>query len=64
MDLKQELAALLGANVPLVNLITYEEERVLRTLGRAPACGRAGHRGLGPGRRVPNRPRGEDAVSG
>jgi len=32
MDLKQELAALLGANVPLVNLITYEEERVLQTL--------------------------------
>ena len=32
MDFKQELAALLWANVPLVNLVTYEEERVARVL--------------------------------
>ena len=32
MDLKQELAALLAANVPLINLVTYEEDRVLQTL--------------------------------
>jgi hypothetical protein len=32
MDLKEELAALLAANVPLVNLVTYEEERVVQIL--------------------------------
>jgi hypothetical protein len=32
MDLKQELAALLRANVPLINVITYEEDRVIQTL--------------------------------
>jgi hypothetical protein len=42
MDLKQELAGLLGANVPLVNLITYEEERVLRTLGEVQPGGGLG----------------------
>lgn len=34
MDLKEELAALLRANVPMVNLITYEEDRVMETLGQ------------------------------
>ena len=34
MDFQQELAALVGANVPLVNLISYEEERVLQILGQ------------------------------
>ena len=34
MDLKHELASLLGANVPMVNLITYEEDRVIGTLGQ------------------------------
>jgi MoxR-like ATPase len=42
MDLKQELASLLGANVPLVNLITYEEDRVLRTLGEVQPAGGLG----------------------
>ncbi len=42
MDLKQELAGLLGANVPLVNLITYEEDRVLRTLGEVQPAGGLG----------------------
>jgi len=32
MDAKQELAALLWANVPLVNIVTFEEDRVLRLL--------------------------------
>lgn len=32
VDLKQEIASLLWAGVPLVNLITYEEDRVARTL--------------------------------
>lgn len=32
MDLREELKALLAAQVPLIHLITYEEERVLRTL--------------------------------
>lgn len=30
MDFRQELAALMAAQVPLLHLITYEEERVLR----------------------------------
>ena len=33
MDFKEELTALLSAQVPLLHLVTYEEERVLRTLG-------------------------------
>ncbi len=32
VDLQQELAALLGAGIPLVHLVTYEEERVVRLL--------------------------------
>lgn len=32
MILKEELAALFGANVPLINLITYEEDRVIETV--------------------------------
>ncbi|MBI1748712.1 MAG: AAA family ATPase [Acidobacteria bacterium] len=32
MDLAKELAGLFRANVPLINLITYEEERVIRTI--------------------------------
>ena len=32
LDLKEELASLLWAGVPLVNLVTYEEERVARLL--------------------------------
>lgn len=32
LDLAKELAGLFRANVPLINLITYEEERVLRTI--------------------------------
>jgi hypothetical protein len=34
MDLRQELSALLRANVPLINLITYEEDRVIQTLSQ------------------------------
>jgi len=37
MNLQEELAALLNANVPLINLITYEEDRVLETLCQWPA---------------------------
>ena len=33
MNLKEELAALMGAQVPMIQLITYEEGRILRTLG-------------------------------
>ena len=40
MNLEQELTSLLSAGVPLVNLVTYEEERVLRTLAELEA-GRA-----------------------
>ena len=32
MTLKKELEGLLRANIPLVNLVTYEEERVIRVL--------------------------------
>ena len=32
MTLKEELSALFGANVPLISLVTYEEERVLECL--------------------------------
>ena len=32
MDWRQELAALLAANVPMVNLVTYEEERVIQAV--------------------------------
>jgi hypothetical protein len=32
MDATQELAALLWANIPLVNVVTYEEDRVVRIL--------------------------------
>ena len=32
MSLKDELTALLGANVPMINLVTYEEDRVIQTL--------------------------------
>ena len=32
MNLKEELAALLAANVPLVTLVTYEEERIVQIL--------------------------------
>jgi hypothetical protein len=32
VDLATELAGLFRANVPLINLITYEEERVIRTI--------------------------------
>jgi hypothetical protein len=32
MNLKDELSGLLGANVPLIHLITYEEDRVIDTL--------------------------------
>ena len=33
MLLKDELAALMGAQVPMIHLVTYEESRILRTLG-------------------------------
>lgn len=33
MNLKDELAGLFGANVPMINLITYEEDRVIQTIG-------------------------------
>ncbi len=33
MNLKEELNALLAAHVPMLHLVTYEEDRVLRTLG-------------------------------
>jgi hypothetical protein len=39
MDLKQELVGLLGANVPMINLITYEEDRVIQTLGQLQKSG-------------------------
>ena len=39
MDFREELTALLGANVPLINLISYEEDRVLEILGRLPKSG-------------------------
>ncbi|MBM4092171.1 MAG: AAA family ATPase [Planctomycetes bacterium] len=42
MDLKQELAGLLNANVPMVNLVTYEEERVIQTLGQLNTSGGLG----------------------
>jgi hypothetical protein len=32
MNLSEELAAMLRANVPMVNVITYEEDRVIQTL--------------------------------
>ena len=32
MNLKDELEALFGANIPMINLITYEEERVIRSI--------------------------------
>jgi hypothetical protein len=32
MVLKDELASLMGANIPLIHLVTYEEERVIRAL--------------------------------
>jgi MoxR-like ATPase len=34
MDLTKELEGLFGANVALINLVTYEEERVIRTITR------------------------------
>lgn len=34
MNLNDELAALLRANVPMINLVTYEEDRVIQTLGQ------------------------------
>lgn len=37
MDLRAELRGLLAANVPLLNLVTYEEERVTRILSEAAA---------------------------
>ena len=36
MILKDELIALFGANVPMINLITYEEERVIRCIRDIP----------------------------
>lgn len=42
MDLAAELTALFAANTPLLNLITYEEDRVLQVLGElAPARNKA-----------------------
>lgn len=35
MDLKEELTSLFAANVPLVNLVTYEEERMTRLIKEA-----------------------------
>ena len=32
LNLANELSSLFRANVPLINLVTYEEERVIRTL--------------------------------
>ncbi|MFB3788408.1 MAG: AAA family ATPase [bacterium] len=36
MNLKEELLALFGANVPMMNLITYEEDRVIRCIQELP----------------------------
>ena len=38
MNFRNEFAALLGAHVPLIHLVTYEEERVLRTLAELEAA--------------------------
>ncbi len=35
MDLKEELTSLFAANVPLINLVTYEEERMTRVIAEA-----------------------------
>jgi hypothetical protein len=32
MDLEKELEGLFGANIPLINLVTYEEDRIIRTI--------------------------------
>ena len=42
MNLKEELAALLAAHVPLIHLVTYEEDRVLRTLAEVDGAGQLG----------------------
>ena len=42
MDFASELKALLDASVPLVQLVTYEEERVVRALQAAAPAGRLG----------------------
>ena len=42
MNLNDELAALLRANVPMVNLITYEEDRVIQTLAQLQSEGGLG----------------------
>jgi hypothetical protein len=42
MNLKEELAALMAAGVPLLHLVTYEEERVLRTLEELATPGQLG----------------------
>lgn len=38
MDLATEIRALIAANVPMVHLVTYEEERIIRTLLELPAA--------------------------
>ena len=42
MNLKDELNALLSANVPLIYLVTYEEERVIRALDEIAIANRLG----------------------
>jgi hypothetical protein len=36
MNLKDELTALFGANVPMINLVTYEEDRVIQVIAELP----------------------------
>ncbi len=42
MSIKDELSSLLAAGVPLVNLITYEEDRIVRLLGAIEAAEKLG----------------------
>lgn len=42
MDFRQELEALLAAQVPLIHLVTYEEDRILRELAELPGGQRLG----------------------
>lgn len=37
LDLATELTGLFRANIPLINLVTYEEERVIQTIERLPS---------------------------
>lgn len=45
MDFEEELAALIEAQVPIIHLVTYEEERVLKVLNQI-AAGSGGDLGL------------------